>query len=184
WSAFEVLHRVEVVDPERTVAAVLNTPLGLMVVYGTVLPWHTDQGVRSQEAQVANWSEHHRVIPLQGAEWNLLRGQYPHALFCVAGDLNTDIGRRHYYGTKLGRSLLNTAMKSSDLVCVTSTDRIPEALLDHPPIDHVLLSAPLGDNSVVSSAWSGTQDGVRLSDHSGLVVAIVMPDHLSGAPVR
>ena len=48
-----------------------------------------------------------------------------------------------------------------------------EHRLKHPPIDHIALSSELAPHTNVIGAWEGTDaDGVRLSDHSGLVVEI------------
>lgn len=42
-----------------------------------------------------------------------------------------------------------------------------------PPIDHICVSAPLSAGAAVVDAWDGkTEDGVRLSDHSALVVEL------------
>ncbi|HYD86258.1 MAG TPA: endonuclease/exonuclease/phosphatase family protein [Vitreimonas sp.] len=172
WTSFEVLYRIDVVDPERTVAAMLHTPLGPMVVYGTVLPWHSDRGKHDEAVEVPYWSEHHREIRRQATEWSELRDRHKDALMCVAGDLNMTIGGPHYYGTKLGRSLLAEAMDANRLTCVTSTDRLPPGALRYPPIDHILLSDNYATKTEVASAWEGIQRGMRLSDHSGLVVAI------------
>lgn len=177
WTTFEILQRIDVVDAERTVAAMLNTPLGLMIVYGTVLPWHSDRGRNAPGVEVPYWSEHHREIPRQAAEWSGLRVRHGDALLCVAGDLNMSVNGPHYYGTKLGRSLLSEAMDANRLTCVTSTDRLPPGALKHPPIDHVLLSDDHATTTRVASAWEGTQHGARLSDHSGLVVDVRGRDH-------
>lgn len=177
WSAFEVLYRIDVGDPERTVAAMLNTPLGLLVVYGTVLPWHSDRGKHAEGAAVPYWSEHHREIPRQAGEWSDLRDRHKYAVMCVAGDLNMNINGPHYYGTKLGRTLLAEATDANRLTCVTSTDRLPTGALRYPPIDHVLLSDNVAGRARVAAAWEGTQNGNRLSDHSGVVIEVA--DNLS-----
>src|SRR6266478_739572 len=44
WSSFPIRDRLRVNDKERTVAALIDTPHGEMVVFGTVLPWHSDRG--------------------------------------------------------------------------------------------------------------------------------------------
>lgn len=173
WTNYEVLNRIDVVDPERTVAAMLNTPFGQMVVYGTVLPWHSDRGKHADDVEVPYWSEHHREIQRQAAEWSELRNRHKDALMCVAGDLNMNINGPHYYGTKLGRALLAEAMDANRLTCVTSTDRLPTSALRYPPIDHLLLSDTLAAHTRVTAAWEGMQDGVRLSDHSGLLVEVI-----------
>ena len=64
-------------------------------------------------------------------------------------------------------------LEELDLVCVTETDRVPEGNLRWPPIDHVLVPAAWSRRTSVISAWEGTTvQGVRLSDHSGLVVEV------------
>ena len=94
----------------------------------------------------------------------------------MAGDLNTDLGGAHYYGTKRGRAALVEGLRAADLICVTSTDRVPDGWLAHPPIDHVCVSGALSAGASVVEAWNGTtSDGVHLSDHSALVVELVPP---------
>lgn len=170
WSRLPVTRVVNVRDDNRTVAAIVEAPSGPLLVYGTVLPWHTDGG---PEGTAVTWAEHHRVIPEQAAEWLALRQAHPGLALCVAGDFNMSLGGKHYYGTKLGRELLRSGLHAAGLTCVTTTDRIPEGKLRHPPIDHIALSTPLADSVSMLDAWEGTDpDGVRLSDHSGVVVTI------------
>jgi endonuclease/exonuclease/phosphatase family metal-dependent hydrolase len=115
----------------------------------------------------------HRVIPLQAAEWARLRGDYPDAALCVAGDLNMNLGGPHYYGTAQGRRLLRAGLEAVGLACVTENDRIPSGRLSHGPIDHICISKQLAARASYLAAWEGTDnDGVRLSDHSGLAVTI------------
>lgn len=92
---------------------------------------------------------------------------------CVAGDFNMNLGGRHYYGTNKGRELLRLALSQADLECVTETGRLPDGALRHPPIDHIALSTSLTAQAGLVAAWEGTTaDGVRLSDHSGLMVEV------------
>jgi len=170
WSRHPILDRVPVDDPDRTVAALVESPFGPLLVYGTVLPWHSDPGP-NRDAKV--WSEHHRVIPLQGSEWARLAERYSDARLCVAGDLNTNLGEPHYYGTRSGRALLREALEGAGLVCVTETDHVPPGRLRHAPIDHICPSAELASRATVVEAWEGTApDGSRLSDHSGLLIEV------------
>lgn len=54
-------------DPARTAVAEVA---GSIIVYGTVLLWHTDPGPCPDPAAPArNWSEFMRVTPLQAVEW-------------------------------------------------------------------------------------------------------------------
>lgn len=169
WSRWP-LRRLDVGDPVRTVAALVEAPAGPLVVYGTVLPWHSDPGPDPTRPKKA-WSEQYRVIPEQGAEWKALAAAHPRAMLVVAGDLDMSLGGPHYYGTTDGRALLRDAMDGAGLACATETGRVPAGALAHPPIDHVLVRADRA--TAVVAAWEGrTDDGARMSDHSGLVVAI------------
>src|SRR5262245_6002288 len=59
WSTLPRVRTVPTGDPTRTVAAVFDSPLGALLVYGTVLPWHADPG---PQGNAPGWSEHHRVV--------------------------------------------------------------------------------------------------------------------------
>jgi endonuclease/exonuclease/phosphatase family metal-dependent hydrolase len=170
WSRWP-LAGVVVDDPVRTVAAVVAVPSGPILVYGTVLPWGADPGPDTANP-AKGWSEMDRVLPLQLTEWRRLQAGHPGTPLVVAGDLNMDLGGAHYYGTARCRRMLLSGIDALGLSCATSTDRIPQGTLRHPPIDHVLL--PSAWTTRVASAWEGvTPDGVRLSDHSGVLVEIV-----------
>lgn len=173
WSRFP-LERLPVLDPVRTVAALVHAPFGDLVVFGTVLPWHSDVG---PEGTARVWTEFYRVVPEQGREWATLRAAHPHASFCVAGDLNMNLGGPHYYGTIKGRAMLREALAGAGLRCVTETERVPQGLLQHPHIDHVCLSEDLAARAEVVGGWEGSEaDGTRLSDHSAVVVEIGAPE--------
>ena len=146
--------------------------MGEVVVYGTVLPWNGDVGPDATR-RARGWDEFHRVPPEQGAEWVALRDRYPSATLVVAGDLNQDLGGRHYYGTKACRALLLSQLATAGLSCLTTTDRFEAGLLDHPPIDHVC-AAPGRNRSLVTTAhgWNPVVDGDRLSDHGGTLVSL------------
>lgn len=169
WSRLPVVETIPTIDPDRTVAAIVEAPPGPMVVYGTVMPWHSDPG---REGTAKNWTEHYRVIPEQGVEWRRLLERHPGVHLCVAGDLNATVGYSGYYGTKFGRQLLADALDGAGLVCVTREENGREGLVVRPFIDHVCMSRELGESATIVDAWEGTVDGVRLSDHSGVVVVV------------
>ncbi len=103
WSRYPIIEQVVCEDSRRTVCALLEIEETIrLLVYGTVMPWAADQGDDPPEEKLPNWSEHHRALPLQCAEWLDLRQRYPDALLCVAGDFNTDMGRGSRYGTHKG----------------------------------------------------------------------------------
>jgi hypothetical protein len=177
WSEYPVLEIFsELPDPLRSACALLDSPSGPILVLGVVLPWHTDRGDHPTDVEVKNWSEHHRVLENQAAEWSDLRRRYTDAAFYVSGDLNMSIGGPPYYGTARGRTALHRAMSACQLACTTSFEKVPAGMLEHPAIDHVLVPAAVADHTGVVCAWPGTdEDGIRLSDHSGLVVQVEEP---------
>ena len=168
WSRFALLEPVKVRDSDRTAAALYATAQGKLLVYGTVLPWHSDPG----PSNAANWSEHYRVIPEQAAEWKALVGRYPDAALCVAGDLNMNLGGKQTYGTARGRELLKKGIANAGLACVTHTEQVPSGKLVEPHIDHICLPHSWAERAQVVDAWPGTIDRERLSDHSAIVVEV------------
>jgi endonuclease/exonuclease/phosphatase family metal-dependent hydrolase len=173
WTTLPVLERLPVADPSRCVAVRLDGgAAGEIVVHGTVLPWNGDAGP-DPAAPARGWTEFHRVVPVQGREWAALREQWPDATLVVAGDLNQDLGGAHYYGTKAGRALLTGELERAGLACLTRTDAFADGVLAHPPIDHVCAGAGRGRGLAAAvDGWDATVDGVRLSDHGGVVARL------------
>lgn len=159
WSRYPILHQVETVDADnRTVAALIAAPSGPLLMYGTVLPWPASKPTFLE------------ALAEQSSEWLQLRQAYPHALFCVAGDLNTDMDKSKSFPGKAAINALEEAMRECGLSSATGPGQIPSASLAKPPIDHVLL--PNCCSTHVIATWEGTTtEGVRLSDHSGLIVS-------------
>lgn len=168
WVSIWSKHPIEKVflasaDQKRTVIARVNLgEAGDLLVYGTVLPWKGDQ--------IPGWSEHHRVIPKQCAEWLELRKTYPETLLCVAGDFNTDMGSGSRYGTQQGIEALRLGLSECGAFCSTEPGRFPVGLLQVQPIDHIALPVAWQHTSSVVAAWPA--DKRNLSDHSGMVVEV------------
>lgn len=168
WSRFPVAAATDVQldNPARTQAALITTPLGDVIMYGTVVPWNGDKGPGPEPAR--GWDEHHRVLPIQIAEWQALQRAYPRAHLIVAGDLNTDMIGGGYYGTKRGIAMIEDGMRACALFCAAEQPRVER--LAFPPIDHVLIPRAWATKARVVDAFEGRIGKPRLSDHSGLVV--------------
>ncbi len=170
WSKHPVVKKVATHDAERTVAAIVEAPVGQLLIYGTVMPWQHD-GVPEGEAK--GWERHHRAVEQQAKEWANLLGEHRDVTgLVVAGDFNMNLGGAHFYGTEQGRGLLRAGLKKAGLVCLTAADRIRD--LESPPIDHVCVSEHIVVGHSVVEGWEGTVDGVKLSDHSGVLVELVV----------
>ena len=176
WSRYPA-KAVQTIDPTVAVCAEIDTPDGQWIVYGTVLPYHADRG---QSGCEINWSEHYRVISLQGEDWRSLRGRFPDHRFCVAGDFNQSRdGLRwpwgQYYGTEMGRELLTAELDRTRLKCVTEVNLLAERkLTTRSTIDHICVDLDSASRVQCVNAWeAGCGDGVPLSDHSGISIDIV-----------
>lgn len=176
WTSLPVIERLPTSDPRRTVAVRLDAAdAGQIIVYGTVLPWNGDTGPDAT-SPAKGWDEFPRVVALQGQDWATLRERYPVATLVVAGDLNQDLGGPHYYGTRACRALLNAELAKAGMQCLTTTDRFGPDVLQHPPIDHVCVGAG-ANRSLTSQAhgWNNVVEGVKLSDHGGVLVSLEVP---------
>ncbi len=156
WSKYPIVQceTLPGADLKRTVAAVLDIGGGReLIVYGTVMPWHSDRGDNPPEVKVANWSEHDRIVPLQCAEWAALQRLHRKASLCVAGDYNTDMGTGSRYGTKEGIAALLEGLGKCGLFCATAPGRVPSGKLPVLPIDHISLPIAWAKSASVVAAW-------------------------------
>ncbi len=184
WSRFEVIEPIDSSDV-RTAIALLNTPAGRMLLFGTVWPWGSDTGEYPGDQAWTYWARQAPVIAQQGKQWKKLQADWPDSILCVAGDLNMTFGGPGSYYSREGRLEAALAMQAHDLVCTTAWARLPErAPIDHiplpPDIDHVLLPYDIALRTHVRKTWPGRpRDPDRLSDHSGLIIEIT--SHASSA---
>jgi hypothetical protein len=172
WSRFPIIARPRCDDPERTTAAIVRSPLGNVLIYGTVMPWKDDKGRCGELKDAKGWTEHHRVLPLQIAEWKRLANRYAATRICVAGDFNTDMGTGFYYGTKQGIALVENGLCSVRCHCLTAPNRTFRTKLANLPIDHIAGPRTWAPRCRVVASWEGRIGRPRLSDHSGLVVEV------------
>lgn len=163
---------VPVADSRRTVCTLLDIGgAEELLVYGTVMPWHTDQGdTPPTGVKLSNWSEHHRVVPLQCSEWATIQRAHPQAKLCVAGDYNSDMGKGTRYGTREGIAALYDGLANCNLFCATAPGRVPDGLLPALPIDHISVPLAWAKSARVVAAWPAFKDVI--SDHSGLIVEV------------
>jgi len=172
WSRYPVIASLETKDV-RTAAAIIDSPLGQMLVFGTVWPWHSDTGEYPGDPAWTNWLRQAPAIAQQAGQWTELVKQWQGSILCVAGDLNMTFGGPGAYCSREGRLEAALAMQAHDLVCTTAWARLPRDALDRAPIDHILLPHAIGCRTRVCDAWPGhPADPSRLSDHSGLIVEI------------
>lgn len=142
----------------------ISTPIGSLLVYGTIITWFNDQGPNG----VSKYGvEHKQSIADHAADWRRLRAAYQIPL-CVGGDFNSlvrePIGQVRA-GTKEARGILCTALHDNGLTCVTDTFEYA--------IDHLCLSADWAAYPRHVAQWQAFYDGNKpVSDHKGVYVDI------------
>jgi hypothetical protein len=162
WSRWPLHPTALPPDPRGAVSAIVDSPSGELVVYGTVLPWANDRG---DDGQARMWECHYREIERQREQWRELRGQYPGTPMVVAGDFNQDRDGSGWYGTHRGRELLTDALEAADLACVTEQDVVAAGkLADAHLVDHIAIDRTWADGSAVGlHCWEKTdQDSTHL----------------------
>jgi hypothetical protein len=98
WSRLPIEPLPPTRDPARSVAALVQPPHGApLVVYGTVLPW---LGSPWRDFPADNGLAFRAALAAQLADWIALVRQFPDRDLCVLGDLNQDLSRRDYYGSR------------------------------------------------------------------------------------
>ncbi len=179
WSRWPIVETWDTATPHRAACAVIETPLGGLVVYGTVIPYH---GARWPYGTPRNWDAHYAAIATQGADWSRVQRDYPYHGLCVAGDVNQRRTGRLWYGSKWGRALLDLALGENNLVGVTQDNysmaqKLPPeklALLAE-CIDHIFLSRRWADRVQHLGIWpKKTAAGEYLSDHSGVCIDLAL----------
>ncbi len=176
WSRFPVTNVIPTHAPEIAVCAEIESSIGPLVVFGTVLPYHAD---RIASDGYRGWQSHYESIPKHEADWQGIRANYRSHLFCVAGDLNQSRDDRRWdgrlwYGTQKGRTLLTDALINCDLACVTEEDFVATGkLTTRSSIDHICIDKQNAACVQNVDAWEPyDSEGNRLSDHNGVFVDI------------
>ncbi len=158
-------------DTPWSATALVRSPLGDLIIYGTVLPYHAEPP-RASGFGVQQWGEFFREVHLQAEDWGHLRRDFPGIPLVVAGDLNQSLDGARWYGTKSTRQALLDALRGADLRCVTAEDMVAcGKLRRHHLVDHVCVTGDLDRESLV--CWEPVAaDRTRMSDHPGVLVRL------------
>lgn len=177
WSRLPITEGVATFDKETAVCVNINTPLGPMLVYGTVIPYHaagTKYPYRSRGFDIDGkkaWHLHYESIAEHEADLLRLQSLYPDHHFCFGGDLNQNRDGRRWYGTNKGRELLTKALDTCKLTCVTEEDFVAHGdLVERSNIDHLCLSQDLTERVTTAGVWDIEEYAPKklLSDHNGV----------------
>lgn len=170
-SRWPIVRSIETFDPFFAICAEICTPVGPMIVFGSIITYANDRG---PDVKSRRWEEHRKSIKSHAADWRRLRKAFPNHLFCAAGDFNQSRDGSGWYEDAQSVMELTSALKNASLKCVTEADmRANGQLQSRASVDHICLSDPLAAQMLAVRAWEGrTPDGCRLSDHNGIVIDI------------
>jgi endonuclease/exonuclease/phosphatase family metal-dependent hydrolase len=172
WSRWPLRPTGLAPDPRGSVSAVVDSPFGELVVYGTVLPWANERG---EDGRAKMWQVHYQEIERQGEEWMRLRQLHPDAHLVVAGDFNQDRDGSGWYGTHRGRDLLTAVLEQAGLTCASAEDVATGQLREGHLVDHIAISDGWAATSKLTlTCWEKEdEDGSRLSDHPTVALDVV-----------
>jgi endonuclease/exonuclease/phosphatase family metal-dependent hydrolase len=168
WSRWPA-RRLTVRPTPWAAAALLDTPAGPVVVYGTVLPYRDEPTANGARASV--WTRFAEELEQQAQDWVTIRRLDSKVPLVVAGDFNQSLDGSGWYESAESKAQLRDALRQAGLVCVTTEDVVVSGKLrSHHLIDHVCASAPLVAAGDVSCWEPVGADGKALSDHPGVAV--------------
>ncbi len=184
WSKWEVIKQIKTFDAYRTVCALIKSPFGEILVYGTIIPYHMAgvNGSRYENKGYHAWQMHEEDIIRQSFDWKQIMSDFPNTPFFLIGDFNQTRGYLSKgYGTDKCRDLLTAKLKENHLICVTEIDFTEQNQLREDPktknvrknIDHICISESLLNSfsKYEIGAWNHfNEDGFHISDHNGVCI--------------
>lgn len=183
WTKWRILELIPTFNSFRTACCLVDSPLGPLIVYGTIIPYHMAgvSGNRYPETGKRAWQMHVEDITLQSRDWERIRSDFRDIPMIVAGDFNqTRDGNGRSYGTSEGRKSLSSELLRNKMVCMTELDFAATGHINQHPktaktrrnIDHICLSDELSSKyRIEAGAWDNfTPEGKLMSDHNGVYI--------------
>lgn len=146
WSRYPVIEQIPVGDAALACCVALHTPVGAVIVYGTILPYRNAGQHEGRRA----WEVHRRIVASQVQDWETIRRLRPDDHLVVAGDFNMTMEPSNAYVDRVSRQRLLQACEDLSLPCLTTHDTRSE--LGRSNIDHVLASSGLQLSGAASYA--------------------------------
>jgi exonuclease III len=180
WSKHQIISQPTTYDPETAVCAIIDSPIGKIMVYGTIIPYMNFKGSKGDSPP---WYEHYKAIEDHGNDWEKLRLETGDKLpLFVAGDFNqTRDNSCRTYGTKFGRDLLSKKLCRNRLNCLTTENFGLTGKLNADPltgrtrnnIDHICMTEMANKVRKVGAWDHFTESDTFMSDHNGVYFDVV-----------
>ena len=159
WSRWP-LADVPTYDARQAVCGLIETPVGSLLVYATIIPYRF-AGVGRQENSLKLWERHREALVGQGQDWAKLRATYPNIPLCVAGDFNQTLCYDRWYPKDVVASLTE-ALEKNTLSCLTKGQG---------RIDHICMSHGWAQQGELGTWPAKNAEGNSMSDRGGVWVA-------------
>lgn len=186
FSKWPIIETVDTYDSTQAVCALINSPLGKIIVYVSIIPYHKSgvSGGKFGNLGYTLWQMHKEHIEYLCKDWEKIKSKYKDLPLICMGDYNqVRDGSPKGYGTKECRDLLTNSLNYNKLICLTEIDFKAIGLLTPDPksgktrrnIDHICMSKSLFDElgNINISAWNHfNESGQYMSDHNGTYVDI------------
>jgi len=179
WSRYTI---APITDPaprgRGTVAAIVDAPIGQLVIYGCVIAW-ANEPILADGSPATMWRAHAENIAQIDHDLAVIRDRHPSLPIIIGGDFNQDRDGSGWYGTNAVRQQLTDVLGRHGLACVTGFDVVAAGLLgNHHLVDHICVPVSLAETAAVS-CWEITDEaGVRLSDHPTVAIDLADADSL------
>jgi hypothetical protein len=153
-------------DTAPVACALAETPVGPILVYGTIITWPGDPG---PQGGMASGAAQRQAIDAQAADWTSLRATLRDVPLFVVGDLNVSLAGPVYPSREL-REHLSGALGQAGLRCLTGEFVAPEG---KPAVDQICLGGPLAVRRFEADLFTpranpASPAGHPVSDHPGL----------------
>jgi hypothetical protein len=157
--------------------ALINTPLGKLIVHGVVLPYMHEPAPGAAPV----WSRFREELASQRKSWVRTRSQHPDLPLIVAGDLNQTLGGSRRYGSPATRDELLQALSEAELMCLTVGDEPTGQLRGIHLVDHICATSHLTTGSHYRVWGPNAADGSSMSDHTGVAIVFTRADRFTPA---
>lgn len=179
WSRFGIKRSIRTYDGETSVCAVIDAPLGSLLIYGTIITYHGDKGPTNNSKP---WVEHDKEIGRHGDDWYRIQKQFPQVPLIVAGDFNQTRDQSRSYCSPRGIELLDEQLRRNKMASLTDEDFGASGKLTTSPwsktgprhnIEHICVTEEIFDVQQVG-AWDHFDGDQKLSDHNGVFVDLAL----------
>lgn len=165
WSRLGITRAIKTFDSDTAVCAEVETRIGPMLVYGTIITYWADRGKNNSN----NWVEHQKEIGNHSADWMRIKKAFPNHIMCVAGDFNQNRDRTQWFldptGNQESVDQLTEELEMNSLICVTEQDMRKEKGISRANIDHICVSKHIAERMKSYNCWqieNFTHNGVSV----------------------